>query len=162
MDSADIPFGPPASDTPPPEQIPLVVPDVTPGRSRKGKCIATTKAGTLCGMPAMNKVTQGYCLPHDPGVTKEQRLAINSGHSLPRAHGMDAHIRRLRTPEEIMDYVEELINRWEKGPGAVLTTETLDSLANLIRIQLTAIKEKANQKAGKKEKSAPATWRDVG
>lgn len=164
MDSADIPFGPPSPDTPRQEQIPLVVPDEKPkGHAHlPNRCKATTKAGKPCGMPAMNKITEGYCLPHDPGVTKEIRAKLSAGFSIPRAHGMNPAIRRLRTPEEVMNYVEELINRWENGPGAVLTVETLDSLANLIRIQLSAIKEKANQKAGKKDKAPHAEWRDVG
>lgn len=105
-------------------------------------------------------ITPGYCLGHDPGITIEMRREFAKGKGLVGDAGK-AGIRRLRTPDDIMAYVEELISKWEKGPGAALTVETLDSLANLIRIQLGAIKEKnAGKKSGKKDK--PAGWREVG
>lgn len=124
------------------------------------KCKATTKAGLPCPMPAMGKVTPGYCVPHDPGITLEMRQEFAKGFGLP-GDQKAATLRRLRTPDDIMAYVEELLNKWEKGPGAALTVETIDCLANLLRIQLGAIKEKnAGKKGAKKDK--PVSWREVG
>ena len=104
-------------------------------------------------------VTPGYCLGHDPGITLEMRQAFAKGKGL----AGDATLRniRLRTVDDILIYVEGLIDEWRKGPGAALTVENIDSLANLLRIQLGAIKEKnAGKKGAKKEK--PEGWREVG
>lgn len=102
-------------------------------------------------------ITPGYCLGHDPGITIDMRREFAKGKGL-AGDAERANIRRLRTPEDIMAYVEELIGKWEKGPGASLTVETIDCIANLLRIQLGAIKEKG----GKKEKTKTLGWRASG
>lgn len=126
-------------------------------------CKGVKADGTPCPMRlSRSYVTPGYCLGHDPGITKEMRALFSKGVGLPGDQARASMRRRLRTPDDIMAYIEELIHRWEDGPGATLTTDTLEVLANLLRIQLGAMKEKRELKAGKKEKAADPAWRDVG
>jgi hypothetical protein len=114
-------------------------------------CKGITKDGSPCPI-RLNRsyVTPGYCLGHDPGITKEMRQSFTKGFGLPGDQARASFRRRLRTPDEIMAYVEDLIEKWEAGPGAALTVETIDCLANLLRIQLGAIKEKGGSKKEKK------------
>lgn len=102
-------------------------------------------------------ITPGYCIGHDPAMTREIRQQNARGKRLITD---ERKWRKMRTPDDIINYVEELLNKWEEGPGAVMTVETLESVANLLRVQLGAIKEKKGKKAEKKDKDPG--WREVG
>lgn len=106
-------------------------------------------------MPAMGKVTPGYCIPHDPGITLEMRQQFGAGKGLPRL----GNKIKLSSAKDILEFVESLINDFsEKCPKSALTAEVIEVYANLARVALACVKEAG----GKKSKKTLEGWRDVG
>ncbi len=129
---ADIPFGPK-----PEESIPLVVPDTTPekdyhlkgyeSRVAKGaKCSGTKKNGAPCGWPV--KAAGGYCFPHDPSITKEQRRALNAKRHFPKLSGK----HKAKTKEDVLALVSARLDQWVSQWSTVLTPETEATFCQLV------------------------------
>ena len=72
------------------------------------------------------------------------RQKFGAGQGLPRITGL----RKLRNPEDIMDFIEELIFKFEKTVTD-LNVDVVEVYCNLLRIQLSAIKEKSGKRSEK-------------
>lgn len=121
----------------------------------KEQCQGTTRAGGPCPVPCSNKVTPGYCIVHDPGITKEMRAEWSgSRHTYklkhPRIH--------LRTINQVIGWLEELANEF-KLLAPVITAEVMEVNIQLAKVVVSALKERDT---GEKSNKVPASWRETG
>ena len=124
----DIPFGPP----PPPEQIPLVVPDHT-----TNYCTSTTKRGIPCRVPSV-KGTQ-HCMGHTAALKArdpERLKACARGGAAPhfsRKPWMTLHFKNAPlTKDEVLSIISQRLRMWIERFGPVPSAETEQTICDLV------------------------------
>jgi hypothetical protein len=151
VDSADIPFGPPPSDTPPPETVPLVVPDVTHWRSGYEKsvslgyqCHGVKANGQRCGWIA-GKV-DSYCFIHDPTITKEQRNERKRGKKI-RLPSKLADGQEPKTIKEVLLIASARLDAYIGRFGGASTSEVEQTICDMIRTFVSVYKCSSDSEA---------------
>ena len=154
MDSADIPFGPPASDTPPPE--PLVVPDTSPIEIPKWKrgyekakelgyiCHGIKKDGSRCGW-MVGKV-DSYCYVHDPAITKEMRSTRKRA-SRVRLPVVLSNGTEPKTIKDVLLIASNRLDVFIARFGDASTTEVEQTICDLIRTFVAVYKCSSDSEA---------------
>lgn len=127
------------------------------------QCKGFVKAtGKQCTIPVAGKVTPGYCIAHDPGITKEMRAgwASRGGKLGQLTLALIRAKTQLRTPEQIIIWLENHVNKFENR-APVITSEVLEIYAKVAKVLLVAIETKAKVEAADKP-AAPVGWRASG
>lgn len=109
-----------------PENIPLVVPDLTPIL-----CIATTKAGEPCPMRPLKG--EKYCLGHAKSISPELRDKWRKKpHLVSRQMGRPCKAR-YKSREEILEILSKRLDLWVSKFGEAINGEVDEAICNLAR-----------------------------
>jgi hypothetical protein len=143
----DIPFGPP-----PPERIPLVVPDLTPippGEVKRPvrRCQATTKAGNICGTFCLKD--EDVCLGHSK--TRNMGSAQRAGHQMKRmkAYAKPHKFSKPMTKEELLALLSERMRAFVRHYGDIPTALTEEIICDLARTYAIVSKIDGAEQAAK-------------
>jgi hypothetical protein len=121
-----------------PENIPLVVPDLTPARP-KHLCIATTKAGKLCGFPKC--LGTDYCVPHNPAITEAQRQEWRGKRTgkAPRDHFNRREIK-YKSREDLLSILSSRFDKFLERFGDTVNVEVEQVICDMARTYCAVLK----------------------
>src|SRR5678816_1056385 len=106
-----------------PEELPLVVPDLTPV---KRTCLEKNKEGKPCGFHPLKNMD--YCLGH------AKRLKL--WHHTPSIKGINAprgSTAKFKSREEILTMISKRLDMLEDKWGSVVTPEVIEMFCDLCR-----------------------------
>ena len=122
----------------PEEQIPLVVPDLTPVPYVKPRCIEKNKAGEPCRVPPLKGGDR--CLGHSKSLSPELRDKWRKKPRMVVSIGNRTVTTKYRSREELLSYLSARLDMIEERFGSICNPEVEEMICNVIRTMTAVLK----------------------
>lgn len=134
-----------------PENIPLIVPDLTvpakkPRKMRADHCAGNKKDGSPCGFAKQKG--KDFCIQHDPAISADQKQAWRKVPRKPRILPMGVQKANYYTREEILEILSKRIKVWMDKFGEMLNPDVDEAICDLCRTYAVVAKVEVSEAAG--------------